>query len=382
VAERVALSRLKPAPWNPRLIKDARFANLCKSIEADPGFLEQRPILALSDGTIYAGNMRYRAVAHLGWPDAPAILADIPEQLARERALRDNAQWGEWEDQALAEMLYGLQAEGSALDLLGFEDDEIARLLESVGGLGDTPTGDDPGAQIDRAAELQEKWQTERGQLWEIGRHRLLCGDSTSAEDVSRLMGGARAELTLTDPPYNVGKNYGDSVDDDRTDYLAFNRGWFSLCPSDFIVLTPGMVNLALWYRDIAVPKWLCSWRKVNQCSPSGLQGFNTWEPLLAYGKPPKRVGHDSWDIPVAQADVAHPVPKTVEAWRAFIDAFATDGALVYEPFSGSGTTHVVAERSGRACYGLELEEKYCAVILERLSGMGLTPRLLQEAAV
>src|SRR4051812_17069527 len=122
MAERVALSRLKPAPWNPRLIRDVRFTNLCTSIEADPDFLEQRPILATSDGTIYAGNMRYRAVAHLGWPDVPAILADIPEQLARERALRDNAQWGEWEDQALAEMLYGLQQDGAALDLLGFED--------------------------------------------------------------------------------------------------------------------------------------------------------------------------------------------------------------------------------------------------------------------
>jgi hypothetical protein len=145
VAERVALSRLKPAPWNPRLIKDARFANLCKSIEADPGFLERRPILAMADGTIYAGNMRYRAVAHLGWPDVPAEVEDIPEQLAKERALRDNAAWGENEDQALAEMLYGLQQEGSALDLLGFEDDEIARLLESVGANGDT----DPASMAD-----------------------------------------------------------------------------------------------------------------------------------------------------------------------------------------------------------------------------------------
>jgi ParB-like chromosome segregation protein Spo0J len=137
MTERVALSDLKPAPWNPRLIKDARFENLCKSIAADPTFLEQRPILALADGTIYAGNMRYRAVSHLGWADVPAVLADIPEQLARERALRDNAQWGEWQDDELAEMLYGLQQAGSALDLLGFEDDEITRLLNSVSGTDD-----------------------------------------------------------------------------------------------------------------------------------------------------------------------------------------------------------------------------------------------------
>lgn len=174
MVDRVALSRLKPAPWNPRLIRDPRFANLCKSIEADPGFLAQRPILALADGTIYAGNMRYRAVSHLGWPDVPAILADIPEQLARERALRDNAQWGEWEDQALAEMLYGLQAEGSPLDLLGFEDDEIKRLLDSVGGPGDGPPDLTPGP---------DGYKEQYGVI-------VICGDEVEQERVYETLKG------------------------------------------------------------------------------------------------------------------------------------------------------------------------------------------------
>ena len=90
----VFLLALTPAPWNPRTIKDERFANLCRSIEADPEFLNHRPVLAMADGTIYAGNMRYRAAQHLGMETIPAIVEDIPEQLAKERALRDNAQWG------------------------------------------------------------------------------------------------------------------------------------------------------------------------------------------------------------------------------------------------------------------------------------------------
>jgi ParB-like chromosome segregation protein Spo0J len=98
----VPLSALHPAPWNPRLIKDERFQNLCRSI-AD--FLWPRPILAMEDGTIYAGNMRYRAVVHLGWSEVPAIVEDVPGQLAKERALRDNAQWGEWQEEELAELL-------------------------------------------------------------------------------------------------------------------------------------------------------------------------------------------------------------------------------------------------------------------------------------
>jgi ParB-like chromosome segregation protein Spo0J len=91
----VSLLTLRPAPWNPRSIKDERFQNLCRSIAADPGFLWLRPVLATEDGAIFGGNMRYRAAHHLGWETIPAILVDIPEQLAQERGLRDNGSWGE-----------------------------------------------------------------------------------------------------------------------------------------------------------------------------------------------------------------------------------------------------------------------------------------------
>ncbi len=127
------LAKLMPAPWNPRTIRDERFKNLCASIEADPEFLWRRPILAMADGTIYAGNMRYRAASHLGLATVPAIVEDVGEKLAKERALRDNAQWGDWQDDQLAEMVYQMAASGSDVKLLGIEDDELARLLGEVG---------------------------------------------------------------------------------------------------------------------------------------------------------------------------------------------------------------------------------------------------------
>src|SRR4051812_27878709 len=105
----IPLGELHPAPWNPRLIKDARFRQLCASIQADPRFLWDRPVLATRQGTIYAGNMRYRAVEHLGWAAVPGRQYDVSEQEAKERALRDNNQFGEWEDQQLAELLVSLQ---------------------------------------------------------------------------------------------------------------------------------------------------------------------------------------------------------------------------------------------------------------------------------
>src|SRR5687767_8098627 len=108
-ATMVSVVSLNPAPWNPRSIKDPRFKNLCESLHADPDFLQLRPILATTDGTVFAGNMRLRAAQHLGWLEVPAILVDIPEQLAKERAMRDNAQWGEWEEDDLAKLLHELK---------------------------------------------------------------------------------------------------------------------------------------------------------------------------------------------------------------------------------------------------------------------------------
>src|SRR6185369_11342846 len=105
--------------------------------QADPDFLWRRPVLAQADGTIYGGNMRYRAAQHLGFETIPAVVEDIPDQLARERALRDNAQWGEWQEDELAELLYHLREAGSDVSLLGLDDRELQKLLDSL----DKPVG-------------------------------------------------------------------------------------------------------------------------------------------------------------------------------------------------------------------------------------------------
>ena len=186
----VSLLALTPAPWNPRTIKDERFQNLCRSLEADPDFLQLRPILATADGTIFAGNMRFRAAQHLGWETIPAILVDIPEQLARERALRDNAQWGEWEEDDLAALLAKSAGGGSDLDLLGFDERELQQLLDSLGKQGGLTDPDD-------VPPLPDEPVTKPGDLWLLGEHRLLCGDATDPHDVTIVMDGQQASLWL-----------------------------------------------------------------------------------------------------------------------------------------------------------------------------------------
>ena len=134
VAQLVPVSALTPAPWNPRRISDARFQSLCNSVEADPDFLWLRPILATADGTVYGGNMRLRAAIHLGMSQVPAVVLDVPEQLAKERALRDNNGWGEWEDADLSSLLEELRSGTPDWDAtaLGFDDKFLDKLLAEM----------------------------------------------------------------------------------------------------------------------------------------------------------------------------------------------------------------------------------------------------------
>lgn len=379
------LAKLTPAPWNPRTIRDERFKNLCASIDADPEFLWRRPVLAMLDGTIYAGNMRYRAAAHLGRKSIPAIVEDVPEQLAKERALRDNAQWGDWNDDQLAEMVYQMAASGSDVKLLGIEEDELARLL----GL----TGADGTEGLTDPDEVPENVPTrsKRGDLWLLGEHRVLCGDATSAEDVARVLGGAAPNLMVTDPPYGV------EYDPEwREEYDQFERHSTGLVANDnrddwreAWALFPGDVAYA-WHaglRATAHAESLLSvgfevraqiiWVKQHFAFGRGHYHFQhepCWYAVKrggVAGWAGDRKQTTVWEIanknPMGgkedDANTEHSTQKPIECMARPIRNHKGD---VYDPFLGSGTTLIACEQLGRKCYGLEIEPKYVDVILQR----------------
>lgn len=200
-------------------------------------------------------------------------------------------------------------------------------------------------------------------------RHKLLIGDCTVRENVERLMGGERVEFTFTDPPYNVGKDYGNETNDNREkeDYKQWSCLWFTVCKefTEAIAFTPGAVNVWMW-AEIEKPKWMAIWVKTNQVSRNQAGGFNTYEPFLCFGK--IKVDYDTWNIPIRQEDIAHPVPKTVEAWQKILSDLIHDYKNIYEPFAGSGTTIIAAQNLSRRCYAMEISCAYSAVILERFS--------------
>jgi DNA modification methylase len=269
-----------------------------------------------------------------------------------------------------------------------------------------------PEPKIDQAAELQKKWQTKRGQIWEIGQHRLMCGDSGSPSDVAALMDGKTAKLCATDPPYLVSydaknhpsKNFSDGknkdwkgryADKQKTEplgpfYEAFLRQALAVCEDD--------AGIYVWHasqRQIEVEKAMrdCGILVHQQIiwvknKPVLTHSFYMWQHEPCFfgwnqGHKPKR-NPGSFPTTVWQIEVPvlpgvesrHPTEKPLELFATPILLHTQPGDLCYEPFSGSGTHLCAAENTGRRCFAMEIEPAFVAVALERLCEMGLKPKL------
>ena len=355
-----------------------------------------RSIVIDEMGNVLAGNATVEAAAEAGIErvqvvdgDGETIIAvrraGLTEEQKRRLALYDNrtAELAEWDTaQIAADLEAGLSFEGM------FTPEELTGVLQDA--LRDPVEVPQP--QVDRAEQLREQWQTARGQVWEIpsattrGKcHRLMCGDSTNAADVARLMGGEKAALLCTDPPYNVGKAYGDDIDDSKAEaeYETFSRAWFELwrAHSDRQIVSPGCNNLARWCRYFD-PYHVAPWTRSNSMTHGKVSRFWCWEPVLFFGeKWARRRPNDIFEFPIGQqAEVAnHPCPKPLKMWVDLLENYSEEGDIVADGFDGSGTTLVAAEQTGRKAYVMELEPKYVAVALERLAGMGLEPRLAES---
>jgi 16S rRNA G966 N2-methylase RsmD len=360
----VDIKTVKPNPSNPRYIKDHKFTQLVKSIRNFPEMLQLRPIVVDTDNIVLGGNMRLKACIEAGLKEVPIIVAsELTEEQQKEFIIKDNVGFGEWDWEQLANEWEIEQLSDWGLDLpIEMEDTEIEAVEDNY--------------------QAPDTIETDIviGDLFEIGEHRLLCGDSTDSDAVAKLMNGEKADMVFTDPPYGISHS-GKGI-------TAPTKSGKIVEGNDFgEILGDGDVNAAIDSFNLIYslyPEALHIWWGANYYSsilPNGY-GWLVWDKervgdtfsgaeLAFVNKGVKvNVFRHMWHG-IAKASESgdkrlHPTQKPVALVEWCFDNYQA-GNLVADVFLGSGSTMVAAHQLKRKCYGMELDPKYCQVIIDRM---------------
>ena len=377
-------AKLLPYARNARTHSEEQVAQIAASI-AEFGFTN--PILAGADGVIVAGHGRLAAAHKLGLALVPVVVLEhLSPTQRRALVIADNriAENAGWDEAMLRIELVTLQDDDFDVSLTGFDADALAELLADEDGNGDGETDDDA------VPEITETPISRPGDVWVLGGHRLLCGDSTKAECFEQLLQGSQVDMVFTDPPYNV--NYANTAKDKMrgTNRAILNDnlgdGFY-----DFLLaaLTPTIANcrggiyVAMSSSELDVlqsafreagGKWstFVIWAK-NTFTLGRSDYQRQYEPIL-YGWPEGATRHwcgdrdqsDVWQIKKPHKNDLHPTMKPVELVERAIRNSSRPGNVVLDPFGGSGTTLIAAEKSGRLARLIELDPKYVDVIVRR----------------
>ncbi len=385
--EQVKLDALIPYARNSRTHSDAQVAQIAASIK-EFGFTN--PVLIDETGSIIAGHGRVMAARKLAIGDVPSIrLTHLTEAQKKAYVIADNklALNAGWDDEMLAVELTDLKDMGFDLDLTGFSTDEIEALL--------APTGTEGLTDEDAVPEVPEAPVTVLGDVWLLGKHRVMCGDSTSIDAVEKLMDGAKASLVVTDPPWNVA--YGTNLANNAQGYKArtiLNDSMSADKWAEFLSAVVG--NLALvtlpgcpLYCVMGPSEWpaidkalrdggfhwssTIIWAK-DQLVMSRKDYHTQYEPIW-YGWNDSaarlwvvkdRKQSDLWECKRPKSSPLHPTTKPVELIERAVLNSSNVGAIVFEPFGGSGSTLIACEKTGRINRSMELDPKYCDVIVQR----------------
>jgi len=367
---------------NPR--KNDHAVKQMASVIQEFGF--RIPIIAKSTGDVVDGHLRLKAARHLGMETVPVLLADdlSPSQIKAFRLLANrSATWADWDDELLGLELADLQDAGFDLALTGFSEDEWDKLI--AGDVENEGLTDD-----DAVPEVAETAVSKNGDIWVLGEHKLLCGDATKAEDYKALLGNELVDMTVTDPPYGV--NYANSATDKMrgknrpilNDNLGSEFEPFLLATCQNILdVTKGAVYIAMSSSELdtlqaafraAGGKWstFIIWAK-NTFTLGRADYQRQYEPILYGWKDGAqhywcgaRDQGDVWHIKKPHKNDLHPTMKPVELMERAVRNSSKTRDIVLDPFGGSGTTLIACEKSGRRARLIELDPKYCDVIVSR----------------
>jgi hypothetical protein len=380
--KKAKVSDIKVNPNNPRLIKDDKFKKLVQSIKDFPEMLDIRPIVVNKDMIILGGNMRYKACKEAGLKEVPIIITDLTEEQQREFLIKDNTSGGEWDWNMIAnewdvEQLaeWGLDVPLDFETQLEAEEDDFA-----------VPEG---GIETDIVL----------GDLFEIGEHRLLCGDSTDSDQVAKLMNGEKADMVFTDPPYGVNYTGGHNkkqrkgIESDKFQNEDLsnlfqdsinNACIFSKDNSPFYIWYAGGKSketyIGLSNTPIEVRAVIC-WYKVKSGSGAFMsQYIPNYEPCIYGHKEGKSINwygptneKTVWEFPKDRQNEFHLTQKPIPVVERALNNSSKINNLIYDCFLGGGSTMVASHQLKRKCYGMELDPKYCQVIVDRMKKLDPT---------
>ncbi len=380
VIERKSTADLIPADYNPRKdLKpgDPEYEKLKRSLEQF-GYVE--PVIwNKTTGRVVGGHQRLKVLIDMGITEVECVVVELPEDKEKALNIALNKISGDWDKDKLAVLIADLQGTAFDVSLTGFDAAEIDDLFKDT--LKDGIKDDN----FDVDAELKEPPITKLGDVWTLGRHRLVCGDSTKAETFDLLMAGAKANLVVTDPPYNV--NYEGSAGKIKNDNMA-NDAFYEFLLSAFKNTAAIMADDASIYVFHADTEGL-NFRRAFADAGFYLSGCCIWKKQsLVLGRSPyqwqhepvlfgwKKGGKHQWyagrkettiweyDKPKKNAD--HPTMKPIQLLAYPIMNSSMSNTLIVDPFGGSGSTLIACEQTDRSCYTIELDPKFCDVIVKR----------------
>lgn len=365
IIEEVKISEVKLNPNNPRIVNDDKFEKLVKSIQDFPEMLRIRPIVVNNDMITLGGNMRLKAAKKAGLKKIPIIKADnLSEEQQKEFIIKDNIGYGEWEWNLLKSEWDVDQLSEWGLDIQ-FNDEKNIEAEE-----------DD--------YEIPDEIKTDIviGDLFEIGNHRLLCGDSTDSDAVEKLMNGEKADMVFTDPPYGVNYQSNMRVKSEKFEIIKNDNLFISDWINNLPIFTNGFIFI--WTSWKVLKQWIeiCSsigelsnmiiWDKggggIGDLKKTFLTDF---EIALVYNRGAEIIGKrlgSVWNINKDNPNkYLHPTQKPIELAAMAIENILPIKKICLDLFLGSGSTMAAAHKLNRKCYGMELDPKYCQVIIDRM---------------
>ena len=376
----VPIESLQGLPGNPRV---GDVAAVVASLER---FGQRKPIVVRrEDGTIIAGNHTWQAAKELGWKEIAVAFVTDDDATAQAFALADNrtSELGTYDDEALKVLIEKVAAvDPELVTASGWSEDAVQELLDKIEASHPAELNEDA------IPEVAETTESKLGDMWQLGNHRLLCGDATNIDEYSKLLNTERVDLIWTDPPYGVayvGKTKDAlTIENDRLsiadlevflrkafknmfEYTKPGACWYITAPSGnlFQAFSIPLTELDVWRHTLVwVKDTLVMGRADYHYRHESI--FYGWTPGAAHHAPPDRKQDSVWEIDRPKVNKEHPTMKPIELVKRSLENSTNLRDIVLDTFSGSGSSLMACEETGRYCRSMELDPKYCDVIIKR----------------